>query len=401
MLAEIGIQSCAPQKRRAAWGEGKLRKPARNSTAARGQLLAAVLFLLATGPANASCIEAKSVANLHRIYGQLVMIGFTGSSASHQGVKEALQQVKQGYAGGLVFFGRNITSAKQVRGLTGLFSARASTIAPFLAIDEEGGKVERLTPRNGFTKQPTARAIASRGPKSARQIYSRMAGDVAAAGFNFNLGPVVDLDLRRNNPVIGKLGRSYGSDPEIVAEYAEVFIEAHRQKKIATALKHFPGHGSSRRDSHLSVVDVTGDWKPAELIPYRELIADGLVDAVMMAHLINREVWSSKNMPATFSSDAVKMLREDLKFQGVIISDDLQMGAIVKNHPLAQAIVQSLAAGNDVVLIGNVKIQQPEAARFAVRTISQAVANGELDYSRLEQSFCRVMRLKSKSAGSN
>jgi len=300
----------------------------------------------------------------------------------------------------VVFFRRNITSAKQVRSLTSLFSVRAGEITPFLAVDEEGGKVERLTPRNGFSRQPTARSIASRGPKAARQIYTQMVDEVAAAGFNFNLGPVVDLDLRRDNPVIGKLNRSYSSDPEVVAEYAQVFIEVHRQRKIATALKHFPGHGSSRRDSHLSVVDVTGDWKRDELIPYRELIADGLADAVMMAHLINRELWSLENLPATFSSQAVKILRQDLKFDGVIVSDDLQMQAIAKSHPLAQAIVKSLAAGNDMVLIGNVKIQQPEAARFAVRTISDAVARGDLDHNRLEKSFCRVMKLKRESAGS-
>ncbi|NNE21989.1 MAG: glycoside hydrolase family 3 protein [Rhizobiales bacterium] len=365
----------------------------------RRLLLALMLPLMVASPAHAACIEAKSAPDALAIYGQLVMIGFTGSAASHNGVKEALAQVEQGYAGGLVFFGRNITGVKQIRSLTGLFSKHATGVKPFLAVDEEGGKVERLTPRNGFAKQPTARSIASRGPKSARQIYSRMAGDVAAAGFNFNLGPVVDLDLRRNNPIIGKLDRSYSRDPEVVAEYAQVFIEAHRQKKIATALKHFPGHGSSRRDSHVSVVDVTGDWQEDELIPYRELIADGLVDAVMMAHLINREIWSPENLPATFSRNAVKILREDLKFDGVIVSDDLQMAAIAKDHPLAQAIVQSLAAGNDMVLIGNVKVQQPEAAKFAVRTITDAVARGELDHSRLEQSFCRVMKLKKQSAG--
>lgn len=377
-----------------------MREPKHFLSGAKRLLLAVALFSVAAGPVNGACIDAKSVANADQLYGQLVMIGFTGSAASHKGVNEALLQVEQGYAGGLVFFGRNIISAKQVRTLTGLFSKSAGGMAPFLAVDEEGGKVERLTSRNGFTNQPTAKSIASRGPKSARKIYIRMAGDVAGAGFNFNLGPVVDLDLRASNPIIGKLKRSYSSDPEVVAEYAQMFIEAHRQRGIATALKHFPGHGSSRKDSHLSVVDVTGDWKPDELIPYRELIADGLVDAVMMAHLINRKSWSQGNLPATFSSKAVKMLREDLKFDGVIVSDDLQMGAIAKDHPLAKAIVKSLAAGNDMVLIGNVKIQQPEAAKFAVRTIADAVAAGDLDYRRLEQSFCRVMKLKRKPPGS-
>ncbi len=366
---------------------------------ARTLLQIAVFFAAAASAAHATCIEAKATGDVHRIYGQLILVGFKGLTAADDGVKEVLSDLEQGYAGGLVFFRRNIASADQIRKLTGLLKPGAAGFLPFLAVDEEGGKVERLTPRNGFTRQPKARDVALRGPEAARAIYDQMAGEVASAGFNFNLGPVVDLDLRENNPVIGKLGRSYGKDPKIVGEYARVFVAAHRNKKIATALKHFPGHGSSRKDSHLAIVDVTGIWQRDELVPYRALIADGMADAVMLAHLINREFWSPGNLPATLSGDAVKMLREELKFDGVIVSDDLQMKGVAERHPLAQAIVLSLAAGSDIVLIGNVLVHQPETARFAVRTIEQAVARGELDQARLEQSFCRVVNLKKMVGG--
>ena len=148
---------------------------------------------------------------------------------------------------GLLFLRRNLSKAKQIRKLTGLLNDGRAEFVPFLAIDEEGGQVERLVPRNGFRKQPRANVVARRGQEVARTVYEAMAGDVANAGFNLNLGPVVDLNVRSSNPVIGKLGRSYSRDPEVVTEYAEIFIRAHRERNIATAIKHFPGHGSSRK----------------------------------------------------------------------------------------------------------------------------------------------------------
>ncbi len=344
--------------------------------------------------AQASCIEAKSVTSPHQLYGQLVMVGFTGSVISHRGVKQALLDIEEGYAGGLVFFGRNISNVKQIRALTDHLKPDTALFTPFLAIDEEGGKVERLTQRQGFAKHPSAAAIVSRGPKAAREIYASMAGDVAAAGFNFNLGPVVDLNLRKNNPVIGSLGRSFGSDPEVVAEYAQMFVEAHRKAGIATALKHFPGHGSSRTDSHKSVVNVTSDWREQELQPYRELIRDDMADAVMITHLVNHKRWSKDNLPATLSGEAVIILRQELDFDGVVLSDDLQMEAVAGDYSLASAIVRALDAGNDIVLIGNVLRHQPDVARFTVGVIENAVASGELNLARLEESFCRVIALK-------
>ena len=359
-------------------------------------VVAAVVWTSAA--TRASCIAAKSTgAEKHRIYGQLVMVGFTGQFASDAGVQEARRDLFEGYAGGLVFFRRNVESAIQLRTLTDDLKENLE-YPPFLAIDEEGGRVERLTHRNGFTKQPSAAVLAARGPEMARQSYDLMARELAAAGLNFNLGPVVDLNLRKTNPIIGSLDRAYSDDPEVVVKYAQVFVDAHRAHGIVTALKHFPGHGSSRQDSHDTVVDVTGDWQKVELSPYRQLIHGDYADAVMITHLINRAHWSPQNLPATLSAKAVALLRDELRFEGVVLSDDLQMQAIAKDFPLARAIVQALAAGNDMVLIGNVLEQQPDVARFAVKAIETAVENGELEFAKLEQSFCRIVQLKEKLA---
>ena len=359
-------------------------------------MVSAAVFTFASTSAQATCIETLIVPSRQHIYGQLIVVGFEGRRARDAGVKEVLSHIEDGYLGGLLFFARNMSNAGQVRALTRLLNNDGDVMAPFLAIDEEGGKVQRLTNKNGFRHQPNARVVASRGLKNAQKVYRQMAAEVSRAGFDFNLGPVVDLNLRKSNPVIGRLGRSYGSDPGIVSDFAQVFIEAHRNLGIATALKHFPGHGSSRQDSHTREADVTGDWKEVELEPFQELIATSLTDAVMVAHLINRAEWSKDNLPATLSSQAVGLLRNKMNYDGLIISDDLQMKAVARNHTLEQAIIKALGAGIDMVLIGNVLVQQPDTARFAVKIIEKAVAEGTLDHGRLEESFCRVIELKKR-----
>jgi beta-N-acetylhexosaminidase len=355
------------------------------------------LLGLSSSPLTASdlCITAKSVDAPHKIYGQLVMTGFTGQTAKDPGVTEAAADLREGYAGGLLFFNRNITSPAQLKALSRHLK-QGVEFPPLLAIDEEGGRVQRLTHKQGFSHQPSAAEVSATGREAARKTYGELAGEVAGAGLNFNLGPVVDLNLRPGNPIIGRLGRSYGRDAGTVAGYARVFVEEHRARGVITALKHFPGHGSSRQDSHEAVVDVTADWKPEELIPYRTLIEAKMADAIMLGHITNRSNWSSQNLPATFSPDAVAILRSDFRYDGVIVTDDLQMDAVAREHLLADAIVRSLDAGNDIVIIGNVLNQQPQPARFAVKIISDAVKAGDLNQEQLERSFCRIVELKKR-----
>jgi beta-N-acetylhexosaminidase len=234
-------------------------------------------------------------------------------------------------------------------------------------------------------------------PKEAQQRYGEMAGGISDLGFNLNLGPVVDLDFGPRNPVIGRLRRSYGANPCAVVRFAGAFIAAHRAQGILTALKHWPGHGSSLADPHVAVADVTGTWQDREQRPFAALIASGKADMIMTGHVHHRDWGEGDGRPASLSPSAVKVaLRQKLGFDGVVMTDDIQMASALDGRSLAEAIVLALAAGNDIVLIANILDYQPDVARFGVRAIRQAVADGRLDLEALKRSYRRVVALKQR-----
>jgi len=162
-----------------------------------------------------------------------------------------------------------------------------------------------------------------------------MAAQLADAGFNMNLGPVVDLNLNPHNPVIGARDRSFSADPDVVTALATAFIEAHRQANIVTVAKHFPGHGSSTTDSHKTLADVSKTWRPIEIEPYQRLAKAGLLDAVMIGHLYQPRFSDMEGLPASLSAKAVRALRDKswIDFDGVVISDDMEMGAVRDMFP--------------------------------------------------------------------
>lgn len=215
-------------------------------------------------------------------------------------------------------------------------------------------------------------------------------------GFNFNLAPVVDVDIEPASPIIGRLGRSYSSDPTTVARFARIFVASHRARGILTALKHFPGHGSSAGDTHRGFVDVSATWRrETELAPYRSLIANGFADAIMVGHISNN-AWSGL---ATMSpADAIAgILRRDLKFEGVVITDDLEMAAVRQNNPdFGVALVRAVQAGNDIILISNLKLNRPKLGDWASRILFEAVRRGDIPRSAIAASHARIDRFKSK-----
>src|SRR5690606_13400496 len=176
-----------------------------------------------------------------------------------------------------------------------------------------------------------------------------------ALGFSVNFGPVADLAVNPNNQVITKFGRAYGKSAETVAAYDEAFIAAHHAAGLITSLKHFPGHGSSTADSHEGFVDISKTWSKAELEPYRIMFADGYADMVMVGHLYHSDyAGESSKLPASLSPEWIEgVLRGELGFKGVVISDDLEMGAIRKLYDLEETIVHAVNAGTDVLLFSN------------------------------------------------
>ena len=224
---------------------------------------------------------------------------------------------------------------------------------------------------------------------------SASAAELRALGINWNLAPVVDVNVFPESPAIGALERSFSADPEVVAAHAAAFARAHAAADVISSLKHFPGHGSAAGDTHLGVTDVTASFvREDELAPYRMLIEDGYEDPVMTAHIVNRDLDPS-GRPATLSTAIVTgLLREDLGFRGVILSDDMQMGAIVEQYSLERAAVEAVKAGVDMILIANQLSDDRTEVYRVKRAILDAVAEGEISEDRIYESVERILALK-------
>lgn len=334
-------------------------------------------------------------AILRTMIGQMVLVGFVGDKVEDDGVQTVLQQAADGRIGGVIYLRRNIRSLRAVAKLNEDLQ-RVSQLPLFIAIDQEGGRVERLTSSIGFAELPSAASVArSLKPAEASKLYGEMAGGLSAIGINLNLGPVVDLNINPDNPIIGRLGRSFSKDGETVTTYARSFIAAHRAHGVLTSLKHFPGHGSSVADTHKGTADVSQTWSEIELAPYQALIDSGDADMIMSAHVVNRNIPGAEDTPASLSTAILTgLLRKKMKFKGVVISDDLQMGAIIKTRSLDDTVRQAVLAGNDVLVFANDKHPDPTIPeRISEFLLKEARTNPAM-LSRIQQSYLRISRLK-------
>ncbi|MCC7161269.1 MAG: glycoside hydrolase family 3 [Anaerolineae bacterium] len=342
------------------------------------------------------------VVDLDTKIGQMLMLGFRGMTLTPDNSLAAdLRDRKIGsvvlfqYDSELKTFVRNIESAEQLRALNQSLQA-ISPIPLLISIDQEGGLISRLNERKGF---PTTQSQKYYGDMNDAALTRRAAeteGELLRdLGINWNLAPVVDVAVNPDNPIIAKFERSFSADPAIVTAQAAAEIEGYHAAGILTTLKHFPGHGSSTGDSHLGLVDVTTTWQARELEPYRDLIKAGLADAVMTAHIFNSNL--DPDYPATLSHKIITgILREQLGFDGVVISDDMQMGAIRNDFGYARAIELAINAGVDILAIANNLVHDPELGARTVGIIQGLVRDGKVTPERIDQSYQRIMRLKAR-----
>lgn len=325
--------------------------------------------------------------------GQMLLIGFRGQVINDN--SRIMSEIKDHHVGGIVLFGENVQSPAQVLAMTSTLQ-KASSIPLLVAVDQEGGQVIRLGQRFGITTNYSAQALGEQNDLATTTAEAELfAQALTKAGINLNLAPVVDLNINPRNPVIGALGRSFSADPAIVTSQASTFIQAHHKYNAFCTLKHFPGHGSSRNDTHLGFVDVTDTWQDSELQPYIDLIKAGESDVIMTAHIFNGKL--DDKLPATLSSAIVTgILRERLGYGGVIISDDIQMRAISKYYDFATAIQLAITAGIDMISIANTINYQETAATRATKIIRELVDKGAISEERINQSYQRIMRLKGR-----
>jgi beta-N-acetylhexosaminidase len=329
--------------------------------------------------------------------GQMLLIGFPGGARDDVWQTRIAHMVQDGKIGGVILFGENVVDPRQVRQFTNTLSPNGSP-QPFVCVDQEGGAIQRLTVGKGFIGLPGAQQIAAMTPAQALQFYRKSAQEMAGLGINCNFGPVVDLNINPSNPAIGRLGRSYDKDPQKVVAYAKLFIDAHRQAGVLTAAKHFPGHGSAQNDPHEQVVDISRTWREVELDPFRGLIKSDPTDMVMVGHLIHPR-FSDGDRPASLSRLAIKgTLREQLEYHGLVVSDDLDMGAIRTRYGIEEAAVMAIEAGNDLVVVANTKMPDPFIADKIIAAVSRAISEGRISREAVEQSYHRILAAKDRLA---
>jgi beta-N-acetylhexosaminidase len=336
--------------------------------------------------------------------GQMFLVGFDGLSveADHP----AAEAVIRDRLGGVILFDRNIdgsrqniSSPEQLRLLTASLQ-RLAEIPLLVAVDQEGGRVSRLNPEDGFPLTLSAGELGIEDdPGATGRQADIIAQSLAACGINFNLAPVVDLNLNPENPIIGRYDRSFSSMTAGVVRHAAAFIDSCHRQGIACCLKHFPGHGSAAADSHQGFVDITDQWSEEELSPYMHLLGTGFNDAVMTAHVVNRRLDPS-SLPATLSRDMVAgLLRSRLGFSGVIVSDDLQMKAISARWGIEEAVSMAVSAGVDLVIIGNNLVREENALARGIRAVENLLDTGGISEDNVRQSLARIAALKGKIAG--
>ncbi len=319
--------------------------------------------------------------------GQLIIAGLEGTEVTEQ----TRTLIDTYHIGGFIFFKPNLESPEQSRQLVNdLKALNADNDIPlFLAVDQEGGEVTRLP---GLEQMKTNGEIGS----SYEAGFSYDTGKLLAAqlhafGMQVNFAPSVDVNSNPNNPVIGN--RAFGSDPDVVSEHGVQMMKGMQDENIITSVKHFPGHGDTNEDSHetLPIIEKTQEeLAEIELIPFEETIEAG-ADMVMIAHILLPKLDTS--YPATLSKEVVTdLLREELEYDGVVVTDDMTMGAIVNDYGLDEASVMAVKAGIDIILMahGDENVQKTFTA------LKDAVENGDITEKRIDESVQRILLLKNK-----
>jgi beta-N-acetylhexosaminidase len=318
--------------------------------------------------------------------GQLMLVGFAGTDLT----PEMRRWVQERHVGGVVLFSRNMTSFSQTATLTRKLHACATTPL-FVALDQEGGSVARI--KEGAISLPGNMALgATRDPALAYVAGQALAIDLRLLGFNMNLAPVLDVNSNPRNPVIGV--RSYGEDPKLVGTLGAWYVRGQQEMGVVAVAKHFPGHGNAASDSHFGLPQVVVSKKhfeKVELVPFKQAIAAGL-DAIMTAHIAFPNIAEAKNTPATLSHAVLtNILRRKLRFEGIVVTDGLEMQGVEKAG-VGAAAVKAILAGADMPMV----LWTAQAREQVYRALLAAVRSGEISATRLDQSVRRILSVKQR-----
>ena len=361
--------------------------------------------MMALVPMMAQSQQLPDDSLLRREVARMLLVGFTGNTINSP--SDAARYVRDLHVGGVILFdldltgtrklgSRNVTSKEQLTQLTSDLQSYADEPL-IIAADQEGGLVCRLKTQYGFKPTVNALYLGTTDNRDTTMFYAQqIAQELSKCGVTLNLAPVLDVHLD-NNPHLGHYKRCFSTDVDVITRNAAWMIDAHHSQGVLCAAKHFPGQGNATGDSHLELVDVTNQWTPQELEPYKRLIAQNKIDVVMTAHIYNHQL--DPDYPATLSSKTIGgVLRDQLGFDGVVVSDDMYMEGILSQHSVPEAFALAINAGVDLLLVGNNIDTGFEANRpfQLVDMIVDLVKTGRVPYERIHQSSERIKRLKTK-----
>ena len=318
--------------------------------------------------------------------GQILVVGFDEPTLDINTQK----LIEEHHVGGVILFKRNIESPSQLLGLiNSLKEANINNKFPlFLSLDEEGGLVSRMP--DELVNTPRSKVIGQEKDEEFAYNTGKVIGQkINAFGFNMNFAPVLDIDSNPQNPVIGD--RAYGDNKEIVTKMGIGIMKGLESQGVIAVVKHFPGHGDTVEDSHFGLPEIDkglDDLLDFELFPFKRAIDEG-VEGVMVAHILYKEI--DRKNPATLSKSIIgDLLREELAFDGLVITDDMTMGAILDNYDLGEAAIRSVEAGSDLILV----CHGFDNIKATLHALKEAVNNGRIPIERIDESVYRILRVK-------
>lgn len=342
----------------------------------------------------ASSLEAQIESYISRMtlrekIGQMIIVGFDGLEPS-QAVKDMIQNY---HVGSVILFSRNVKDSIQLVNLINQLKVlnKGNPLPLIISADQEGGRVSRLP--SDATRFPANLIMGKRNSvQLAYDVGKVTATEMRAYGFNLNFAPVLDIFSNPQNTVIGD--RALGTTPDVVAQLGVALMKGLKDGGVIPVIKHFPGHGDTVMDSHVDLPSLNHDRRRLEsfeLIPFKKAIEEG-ANMVMVAHIVLPNITKEK-VPASLSSEIIMgMLRQELDFEGVVISDDMEMGAIQKHYGIKEAVVRAVLAGTDIVSI----CHSYEKQKQTFEAILEAVDDGTIPMERIDESVRRIIALKLK-----
>lgn len=339
-------------------------------------------------PPKDEILETISNMSLDEKIGQLVVSGFYGTSLD----ENILKLIKEDKISGVILFNRNVKDSNTLLSLNNSLkeSNKNNQLPLFISVDEEGGLITRM-PKD-IKRLPTNKYIGSLNNKDLSYKVGEILGEqLSYFGFNMNFAPVLDINSNPNNPVIGD--RSFGNNKDTVAILGTSTMKGIQSKNIISVVKHFPGHGDTSVDSHVNLPVVNYDinrLKSFEFVPFKTAIQNG-ADAIMVGHILLPKIDSK--YPSSMSYEIVtNILRKDLGFNGLVVSDDMTMGAITKNYSIEEASIKAINAGVDLLLV----CQKYENTENVLKALKEAVLNGTISKERLDNALYNIISIKKK-----